>query len=1063
MPQKKVNMRGLRQAVRTRLNSFIRQVVGPEFLTKKERSELPKWDEAVPSFVERVFFMGRVQAILKDREYKTISLERIDQIIATYPLSDVERKVFEDVKAHVGANIKEFTAKVERDVIHAVSAEDAEQLMDAVSRDVLRHEIAEGLLGAQHYAEVAVKLAAKLPEVYGKDWTLIARTEMHGAKQRGHAAAILAGAGPYAALGGPDSRVSIVTEPTRCKDCQRLYENGDGSFKIFKLSELLGNGTNATRRHSKVKGIHVHWVPVVPPAHPRCFCKVKFVPPGYDWVGRTLVKVSDDLQKSMDASAAPAAPDQQGPAVPVWYLSVGQHPVRPVNAVHQTKSGKSWAIPIGSAAQMPDGTEIEQSSGSDYEEGQTPSSEEQSQAPVSAPDPADPFAAPDDPFGDPGSVAAGEETPEADPNDPFAAQPDPFAAADDLFGTPDSPVVDDDQTPVVDPDDPFAVGGDDPFGAPSSPVEEDDDKTPAIDPNDPFATGGGSDPFGAAGTTDDDKTPAVDPNDPFASGPSSVDPFGATVESKAPVTDPNDPFANADDATVRNPEAGGAAPAPPPDPFAPLPGHNSKWSKEGGYPMGISPKQAEDIYNLQPKQVIMSLKPLAYKDMAPAQTQVILDRYSKTIVTTPQETEKWAKEASYGEKAMDFMYGALDGPVEVLGDGSNATDSFVGRIQGNGDAVIKPSTSTRYVGAPYSQPHAGAAHREAAAHRLSEFLEMDGLVPLTIAREASIQRNNMQAPQQELTSWQNFAHDSQTIRDWCRQKDPSAFSYFETYVKHGSVGTPEDRADAMKDLVVFQLVAGCVDAHTKNSMVGPDGKLIAIDNSCSFGSGFIDSKVILFNDMYRANIDLTLSDNMKSKLEKMDYNQFKAFFEGSEMEDWAVANAFLRAKYLLHLNEKEGSIDFNKFRVVSWNQPQRYSWGKFHENGKEEFAARQKLGADPQGLFASFAKKWILDNMTSVDSPYYETAKELHGADVLMPSTYSKSSPGPGGLNSGGDYDMADTTINERRDYWDSIKAVDPAEVLPKGQESIVGDYMLANSTDPDWRVKLADRMKDVK
>lgn len=1002
MPQKKVNMRGLRQAVRTRLNSFIRQVVGPEFLTKKERAELPKWDESVPSFVERVFFMGRVQAILKDREYKTISLERIDQIIKTYPLSDVERKIFEDVKAHVGANIKEFTAKVERDVIHAVSAKDAEQLMDAVARDVLRHEIAEGLLGAKHYAEVAAKLAAKLPEVYGKDWTLIARTEMHGAKQRGHAAAILAGAGPYAALGGPDSRVSIVTEPTRCKDCQRLYENGDGSFKIFKLSELLGNGTNATRSHSKVKGVHVHWVPVVPPAHPRCFCKVKFVPPGYEWVGRSLVKVSDDLQKSIDASAS--APRQEGPAVPVWYLPVDKHPVRPVNAVHQTKSGKSWAIPIGSAAKMPDGTEIEQSSGSVYEEGQTPSSEEKNQAPVSATDPAD----------------------------PFAAQPDPFASTDDPFGTPDSPVEDDDQTFVVDPDDPFADGGDDLFGAPSSLAEEDDDKTPKIDPN-----------------------------DPFASRSSSVDPFGATDKDKTPVADPNDPFANADDATVRSPEAGGATSKP--DPFAPLPGHNSKWSKEGGYPMGISPKQAEYIYNLQPKQVLMSLKPLAYKDMAPAQSQVVLDRYSKTIVATPQETEKWAKEASYGEKAMDFMYGALDGPVEVIGDGTNATDSFVGRIRGNGDAVIKPSTSTRYVGAPYSQPHAGAAYREAAAHRLSEFLEMDGLVPLTVAREASIQRNTMQAPQQELTSWQNFIHGAQTVRDWCRQKDPSAFSYFETYVKHGSVGTPEERAEAMKDLVVFQLVAGCVDAHTKNVMVGPDGKLIAIDNSCSFGSGFVDSKVILFNDMYKANVDLTLSDNMKSKLEKMDYNQLKEFFKDSGIEDWAVANVFLRAKYLLHLNEKEGSIDFNKFRIVSWNQPQRYSWGKFRENGKEEFAARQKLGADPQGLFASFAKKWILDNMTSVDSPYYETAKELYNADVLMPSTYSKSSPGPGGLNSGGDYDMADTTIEERRAYWDSIKAVDPTEVLPKGQDSIVGDYMLASSTDPDWRVKLADRMKDVK
>ena len=67
-----------------------------------------------------------------------------------------------------------------------------------------------------------------------------------------------------------------------CKHCIRLYTtNGIGSKpKIFKLSELQGNGTNIGRKSAE-------WLAVVGSTHLNCRCTLNEVPQGFEWNEKT--------------------------------------------------------------------------------------------------------------------------------------------------------------------------------------------------------------------------------------------------------------------------------------------------------------------------------------------------------------------------------------------------------------------------------------------------------------------------------------------------------------------------------------------------------------------------------------------------------------------------------------------------------------------------------------------------------------------------------------------------------------------------------------------------------
>lgn len=108
-----------------------------------------------------------------------------------------------------------------------------------------------------------------------KDWSRdlhrIAATEKQKAMQEGYVAALVD------REGDPDETyVAKQPNPDACPDCIRLHlEAGPGSNpRIFKLSELIQNGTNVGKKRAS-------WQAVVGPVHPWCGCELIHVPAGW--------------------------------------------------------------------------------------------------------------------------------------------------------------------------------------------------------------------------------------------------------------------------------------------------------------------------------------------------------------------------------------------------------------------------------------------------------------------------------------------------------------------------------------------------------------------------------------------------------------------------------------------------------------------------------------------------------------------------------------------------------------------------------------------------------------
>lgn len=105
---------------------------------------------------------------------------------------------------------------------------------------------------------------------WNRDWHRVAHTEMWSAKNHGIANTII----NDKAQKGTDTLVYIRVAKNACPHCKRLYLDSDGIPKIFKLSELLANGTNYGKKVA-------NWLPVIPPCHPNCMCILMVLPQGY--------------------------------------------------------------------------------------------------------------------------------------------------------------------------------------------------------------------------------------------------------------------------------------------------------------------------------------------------------------------------------------------------------------------------------------------------------------------------------------------------------------------------------------------------------------------------------------------------------------------------------------------------------------------------------------------------------------------------------------------------------------------------------------------------------------
>jgi hypothetical protein len=241
---------------------FIGENLGTEYLSTSDKEilsnsgidindlYLPENDALLTSF-----HLGLLSDALRDN-INTLSYDDLKNYIKGghyIPLTQTEKYVLNIVKNQALKDIKTLKGNIFNDVNQILVDKSLEG-----QRKFLREEQAKGLYDKKSVKQIANDIARKTGD-WTRNFDRIVEYNCQSAFEGGKAEYI---ANTY----GEDSLVYKSVFEGACKHCVALYlTKGVGSEpRIFKLSELISNGTNIGRKTAE-------WKPVVGPIH--CFCR----------------------------------------------------------------------------------------------------------------------------------------------------------------------------------------------------------------------------------------------------------------------------------------------------------------------------------------------------------------------------------------------------------------------------------------------------------------------------------------------------------------------------------------------------------------------------------------------------------------------------------------------------------------------------------------------------------------------------------------------------------------------------------------------------------------------
>lgn len=250
--------------------------LGPEFLTDQDKTLLqdsgidistlysPKNDTLFSAFN-----LGMLAESLYKMELASLSYDQLKQYISHgdyIPLTVRELATIQSIKNQTFTDLKKFGNKIFQDVNGVLTDRSLKG-----QRDFIKEEMVAGTIDKKTVTEIAHTIAEKTGD-WSRDFERIVAYNSHLAFEEGKAAMIKRNAQEE------DPIVYKTVFEGACDNCVRLYlTNGLGSEpKLFKLSELQGNGTNI--------GLKVaEWKPVIGAVHPFCRCLLNHLTKNESW------------------------------------------------------------------------------------------------------------------------------------------------------------------------------------------------------------------------------------------------------------------------------------------------------------------------------------------------------------------------------------------------------------------------------------------------------------------------------------------------------------------------------------------------------------------------------------------------------------------------------------------------------------------------------------------------------------------------------------------------------------------------------------------------------------
>lgn len=243
------------------------------FILNSYGFDLTTVDKITP--YEAMFRWGILSSSLGYKEANKLNYNQYISFLRSgnyLPLSEVEKNAFLIAQNQAYNDIKGLANKINKET---------NQLMinySSIKRESYKNIIKEttinNIKNRGNVSNLVSELGHKTKD-WARDFGRIAEYTMHQCFEEGRATQILK---QY----GNEANVYKSVFERACKHCIKLYlTNGIGSEpKIFKLSELIANGTNIGRKVEE-------WLPIVGPTHCFCRCTLSYVDENYSWDSKT--------------------------------------------------------------------------------------------------------------------------------------------------------------------------------------------------------------------------------------------------------------------------------------------------------------------------------------------------------------------------------------------------------------------------------------------------------------------------------------------------------------------------------------------------------------------------------------------------------------------------------------------------------------------------------------------------------------------------------------------------------------------------------------------------------
>lgn len=233
-----------------------------------ERDGLIRPDKTVNKATEHAFNYGFMSDALKEQKDASTTYKQFQSWLGEKryaSLTENEEAALESVKFSV-AKALERTANKYEEAMNNVVVEADKNLNRRIASQV-GNAVAESIERRKAVAEIARGLQ-KATKDATKNWTRIVVTEVNNAFQEGKVSMI------QKSNKGRDPKVYKRVRPDACDECRDAYLLKSGVPRVFRLSELLANGSNVGKSRGERQA-------TVSAFHPHCMCELMELPEGF--------------------------------------------------------------------------------------------------------------------------------------------------------------------------------------------------------------------------------------------------------------------------------------------------------------------------------------------------------------------------------------------------------------------------------------------------------------------------------------------------------------------------------------------------------------------------------------------------------------------------------------------------------------------------------------------------------------------------------------------------------------------------------------------------------------